>query len=59
MIDQIIQKTGEKVAIAEQTLDLLDSRIRQLDVDLANFEAILRYFYSSSKNTECLIPYPS
>lgn len=36
------QKIDEKVAIAEQTLELVDSFIRKLDTDLAVFETMLR-----------------
>lgn len=36
------QKIGEKVAIGEQTLDLLETRLRLLDTDLAYFETLLR-----------------
>eukprot|EP01041_Mallomonas_annulata_P012897 gene12897-27210_t len=36
------QKTGEKISIAEQTLELVESRLRKLDTDLAYFETILR-----------------
>lgn len=36
------QKSLEKIGIAEQTLELVDSRLRKLDTDLAYFETILR-----------------
>lgn len=36
------QKNDEKIAIAEQTLDVLDSFVRKLDSDLAVFEGLLR-----------------
>lgn len=35
-------KTDEKVAIAEQSLELVESFVRKLDTDLAVFENILR-----------------
>jgi hypothetical protein len=36
------QKNEEKIAIAEQTLDVLESFVRKLDNDLIAFEGILR-----------------
>ena len=36
------QKNEEKIAIAEQTLDVLESFVRKLDNDLTVFEGILR-----------------
>lgn len=36
------QKNEEKIAIAEQTLDVLESFVRKLDSDLLAFEGILR-----------------
>ena len=36
------QKNDEKIAIAEQTLDVLDSFVRKLDNDIGVFESILR-----------------
>lgn len=36
------QKNDEKIAIAEQTLDVLESFVRKLDNDLLAFEGILR-----------------
>jgi hypothetical protein len=36
------QKNEEKIAIAEQTLDVLESFVRKLDNDLTAFEGILR-----------------
>jgi hypothetical protein len=36
------QKTDEKVAIAEQTLELVESFVRKMDTDLTIFETLLR-----------------
>lgn len=38
------QKTAEKVAIAEQTLEQVSSRLQKLDNDLNLFETFLRLF---------------
>ena len=36
------QKTDEKIAITEQTLELVESFVRKMDTDLTIFETLLR-----------------